>query len=325
MKKSLQSFAIIISIFIIVLFVIFVINQTAQVVQLAASLNPWFGTAVGWSLVVIYIVLILGPVVLFLRLPKPLIPPEDVNSVEFPIYLEKLSKRLAKNQRVHHLPLSTKREIEDALKVLNGDADQIIRKQATLVFVTTAISQSGRLDTFTVLLAQIRMVWQIARLYYQRPVLREVIQLYANVMATAFVAGELNDIDISRQIEPIVSSVLGASLTGSIPGVNLVAGIITNSLLGGSANAYLTLRVGIIAKKYSGSLLSREKSVIRKSSSLEAARMLSVIVMNSAGSITRSIVNAAIKSPGKISRDILKSTWGRILGKERPEQEYPVE
>ncbi len=324
MSNSIRSLVLLFSIFIIIFFLIFLVNQTAQIVQLADSLNPYFGTVLAWALVGIYIVLFAGPLVFFIRLQKPLVPPEDLNSPDFPIYLEKLSRRLSRNKKVGHLPLATRQDIEAALKVLNNEADQIVRKQATLVFVTTAISQSGRLDTFTVLLAQIRMVWQIARLYHQRPVLREVVQLYANVMATAFVAGEINDIDVSRQIEPIVSSVLGASLTGSIPGVNLVAGIITNSLLGGSANAYLTLRVGLIARQYSGSLLRKEKRFIRKSAGIEAARMLSAIVMDSAGNITRSIVNAAIKSPGRISRDLLRSTWGRILGRENPEQDYPV-
>jgi hypothetical protein len=209
--------------------------------------------------------------------------------------------------------------------MLEEQADRIIKQNSATVFITTSISQSGRLDTFTVLIAQIRMIWQIAIIYYQRPTLRGLIQLYANVLATAFIAGELNEIDISRQVEPIVTSVLGASLTGSIPGVNLVAGIVTNSLLSGSANAFLTLRVGIITKRYCGSLTKIERSSVRRSASLEAARQLSIIVMNSAGNITKSIVNAALKSPGKISRDVLRSTWEKIVGKGKIEFETPEE
>jgi hypothetical protein len=169
------------------------------------------------------------------------------------------------------------------------------------------------------------MIWNIAMIYYQRPTLREMTQLYANVAATAFIASELNDMDISQQVEPIVSSVLGASLTGSIPGVTIVANIVTNSLISGSTNAFLTLRVGIIARNYCGNLLKKERSVIRKSASLEAAKYLSLIAMSSAGNISRSIVNAAVKSPGRISRDVLKTTWDKLLRKEKSTPELSEE
>jgi hypothetical protein len=323
LRNSLRSFLIIISIFILFLFIIFMVNQTVQIAGLAASLHPLAGRLVVWILIAIYIALAGSLFIMFARLPRPLNPPEDINSPEFPEYLEKLAARLSRNTYVREKPLTTRRDLEAALKILDGEANRIIKAQAAMVFVSTAISQSGRLDTFAVLAAQIRMIWQIARLYYQRPALRELLQLYSNVVVTAFVAGELNDLDISQQIEPIVSSVLGASITGSIPGVNVVAGIVTNSLLSGSANAYLTLRVGVIAKQYCGSLLKKEKRLIRKSASVEAARMLSLIVMNSAGNISRIIVNAALKSPGKISRDVLRSTWGKIVGKEKPASEFP--
>jgi hypothetical protein len=63
--------------------------------------------------------------------------------------------------------------------------------------------------------------------------------------------------------------------------------------------------------------LKKERSVIRRSASLEGAKMLSVIVMNSAGNITKSIVNAALKTPGKFSRDMIRTTWGKISGKQK--------
>jgi len=314
-----------ISIFIILLFIIFVINQTVQIVNLAGSFHPILGTFTAWTLLILYCVLIFVPVYLYFRLPQSLIPPEDINSPEFTLYLEKLGKRLATNIHLQGRSLETRRDIEEALKVLNTRSIDIIRKHATTVFITTAISQSGRLDAFTVLVTQFRMVWQIAHLYSQRPTLRELTHLYGNVAATAFIAGELNEIDVSQQIEPIVSSVLGASITGSIPGINVVAGIVTNSLISGSANAFLTLRVGIIARKYSGNIIQRERSIIRKSASLEAAKYLSIIVMNSAGNISRSIVNAAVKSPGRISRDVIRSTWGKLTGKEKSTSEFSEE
>ena len=317
MKKNISIILGSISILIILSFAVFLINQTAQIIHLVSAISPVLGRAVGWVLVAIYAALAILPVIIYLRLPKVLEPPVEQSSPEFDIFIRKLSRRLKKNKYLTGMSVTTFSDIEKAIKVLNKQADNLIRKNATTVFLTTAISQSGRLDAITVLVAQIRMVWQVAHVYYQRPSLREMLQLYANVAGTAFIAGELNEIDISEQVEPIITSVLGASLTGSIPGITNVAGIVTNSLLTGSANAYLTLRVGAITKQYCGSLLKKERSVIRRSASLEGAKMLSVIVMNSAGNISKSIVNAAIKSPGKFSRDVIRSTWGKISGKQK--------
>ena len=317
MKKNISIILGSISILIILSFIVFLINQTAQIIHLVSAISPVLGRAVGWVLVAIYAALAILPVIIYLRLPKVLEPPVEQSSPEFDIFIRKLSRRLKKNKYLTGMSVTTFSDIEKAIKVLNKQADNLIRKNATTVFLTTAISQSGRLDAITVLVAQIRMVWQVAHVYYQRPSLREMLQLYANVAGTAFIAGELNEIDISEQVEPIITSVLGASLTGSIPGITNVAGIVTNSLLTGSANAYLTLRVGAITKQYCGSLLKKERSMIRRSASLEGAKMLSVIVMNSAGNISKSIVNAAIKSPGKFSRDVIRSTWGKISGKQK--------
>jgi len=101
----------------------------------------------------------------------------------------------------------------------------------------------------------------------------------------------------------------------------MVAGIVTNSLLTGAANAYLALRVGVIAQKYCGTLLRIERRAVRSSATIEAARLLSLIVVNSAGSISKAIMNAAIKSPGKISRNIIKNTWQKISGKDKVQPE----
>jgi hypothetical protein len=317
LKKNISIILGSISILIILSFTVFLINQTAQIINLVSAINPLLGQAVGWILIVTYAALAIFPVIFYLRLPKILQAPMEQSSPEFDIFIGKLGRRLKKNKYLTGMSVSTFGDIEKAIKILNKQADILIRKNATTVFLTTAISQSGRLDAISVLVAQVRMVWQVAHVYYHRPSFREMLQLYANVAGTAFIAGELNDIDISEQVEPIITSVLGASLTGSIPGITNVAGIVTNSLLTGSANAYLTLRVGAITKQYCGSLLKKERSVIRRSASLEGAKMLSIIVMNSASNISKSIVNAALKTPGKFSRDVIRTTWGKISGKQK--------
>ena len=80
MNKTLKRIALFTSILILLLFTLFVINQTGQVVQLADKVSPSFGNFVFWVLLLVYALLILIPVLLFLRLPKSLMPPKSEDS-----------------------------------------------------------------------------------------------------------------------------------------------------------------------------------------------------------------------------------------------------
>lgn len=296
MNKTIKNIALFASFLILLLFTLFVINQTAQVVQLADKVSLSFGNFVFWTLLLVYAVLIFIPIFLFLRLPRSLMPPKSEDAPEFDTYLAALRKRLASNPHLKELELSNRQQIEEALAILAKKSDEIIQQTASTVFISTAISQSGRLDAFLVLSAQSRMVWRIARLYYQRPMLRDLIQLYANVAGTAFLASEFEDVDISEQVEPILSSTLGA-LAVTIPGVQLAASILVNSVLTGAANAFLTLRVGIIARRYCSSLVISEKRTLRRAASAEAAKLLGSIVKQGTAKLSKALWKA---SKGKV-------------------------
>jgi len=173
------------------------------------------------------------------------------------------------------------------------------------------------LDAFLVLSAQSRMILRIARLYYQRPTLRDLIQLYANVAGTVFLASELEDVDISEQVEPVLSSTLGA-LAVTIPGIQLAASLLVNSVLTGTANAFLTLRVGIIARRYCGSLVITEKRTLRRTASAEAAKLLGSIVRQGTAKLSKALWKA---SKGKVDsvfsgmREYAKEVGSSLLAK----------
>ena len=59
--------------------------------------------------------------------------------------------------------------------------------------VSTVVSQSGRLDGLMVIVTNCRLVWQIAHLYWQRPALSDLLALYSNVAAGAFIAQNIED------------------------------------------------------------------------------------------------------------------------------------
>jgi len=317
MNKTFKKIALSASVLILLLFILFVVNQTGQVVQLADKVSPSFGNFVFWALLIVYAILVLIPIILFISLPKSLTPPKSEDSPEFNKYLVELKKRLSSNPHLQGTELSNRQQVEEGLALLAKKSDEIIQQTASTVFISTAISQSGRLDAFLVLSAQSRMVWRIARLYYQRPTFRDLIQLYANVAGTAFLASEFEDIDISEQGEPVLSSTLGA-LAVTIPGVQLAASILVNSVLTGAANAFLTLRVGIIARRYCGSLVIDEKRSIRRAASAEAAKLLGSIVKQGTAKLSKALWKA---SKGKVSsvfsgmKEYAKETGSSLLAK----------
>jgi hypothetical protein len=295
MNKTIKTLAMFGSGLVLLSVSLFLVNQTVQVVHLAKEVHPALGTATLWGLLFTYAGLIGIPVVMVLRMPRPLSPPASESGPEFAVHLQELGRRLEANPRVQIASLRPidRRGVEHALSVLDHEAITIVKQMATTVFLTTAVSQSGRLDVLLVLMAQSRMIWRIAQLYYQRPSLRELMSLYANVAATSFVAGELDDLELHQMIQPVVAGTLG-TMGGAIPGFGVFTTIMVNSLLSGSANAFLTLRVGMIAKAYCGSLVARPRVKVRRSATAEAARLLSGIVKES-GARVRDAVWKEIK------------------------------
>lgn len=286
MNQPLRGFAWAIGMGLLLLFVLFVINQTAQVVQLAQVAHPMLGRVVLWTLVAIYGVLLLVPVVLFFRLPAALDPPTKAEGPAFEAHLNAIAKRLATNPRLQERTLESQEDIERAIAQLDDEAEQMIRQSASAVFMSTAISQSGRLDGLMVLAAQARMVWEVAHAYYQRPSIRDLIWLYSQVATTAFIAGEIDDAEIGEQIEPILSAGIG-SLAGVIPGFKAVATLLVDSTLTGTANAFFTLRVGYITQQYCGALVVSEASSVRQGATRQAAGAITAVVKGGSSRIFR--------------------------------------
>ncbi|MCI0477132.1 MAG: YcjF family protein [Anaerolineales bacterium] len=296
MQTTLARIFFFVSLLIVVGFVITVVNQTAQIVNLAALIDPRLGLGLLFTLILIYAICIVVPIVLFVSLPKPLRPPRDETAPEFPQHLIALQQRLNQNAilKKQGLRVTNRQEVDAALQLLDQRAQTLITNTAGVVFTSTAISQNGNLDGLLVLVTQTRLIWQVAHVYYQRPTLREMLDLYANVGATAFVAGSIADIDLSEQVQPIVSGVLG-SAAGAIPGLNIAATLLANSILQGSANALLTLRVGVITRRYCSALVLADRRALRKSATAEAVVLLGNIVVEGTKGITKAFVEAATR------------------------------
>jgi hypothetical protein len=285
MPKTAKKIVLVVVAFILVVFTVFLFNQTTQIVQSARAVNVVFGNGVMWGLIFTYCILLATPLWLWFRLPKRMLPPEATEgTAAYDRFLADFRKRLSLHPRLRGHALNSTTDIETALQKLDKHADDVVTSTASAVFLSTAVLQSGRLDVLVVFAAQTRLIWQVAHVYYQRPSLRDFVQLYANVASTAFIAAGIEDIDV----DVLVGTIFGSTVA-AIPGMHLLA----SSILSGSANAFLTLRVGMITKEYCRCTVRVEKAGLRRAATVKAAKLLGSIVRDGTVKLSKATVSAS--------------------------------
>lgn len=295
MNRTIRKIATLAAVFITVAVTVVLINQSLQLAMFAERLHPVAGDAVFWGLIFFFLTIGLAPVVMFFRLPGPLVPPESEGDPAFPTHVTRLRERLLRNPALAGRPMEGLADVQAALVELDAKAAEAIRAAGSRAFLTTAVSQNGALDAVLVLGIQSKLVWEIAKVYEQRPSVRAMASLYANVVTTAFLAGEIDDADLSEVVQPVLSTVLG-SAASAVPGLQVASTVFTTSVISGTANAFLTLRVGIIAQEYSRALLRPRRRALRRTAMARAAGMLGAIVANGAGQVSRAIARATGKT-----------------------------
>ncbi len=295
-----------------------IIAGVTSLISLAERIHPIAGAIVFWSVCLAAGFFTLYCVIAYAKLPAALVPPVEESGPKYDAYLQALRVRLAVNPRTRGKPLATEEEIESAVGHLSAEADSIVRSTASMVFLSTALMQNGRLDGLIVLFTQIQMVGRIARIYVQRPSPRELIRLYANVAGTAFVASGLESLELGEMVAPLAVSVVPA-LKGGIPGLSGISALLVRCVSNGAANAFLTLRVGEVARRYCELTSRCPPELIRKSATAAAVHHLGRIVRENGALVVRKIWEstgrALIDSGVSKAEDIAGATrtlFGRI-------------
>jgi hypothetical protein len=284
-----------------------IVAGVTSLISLADRIHPVAGTIVFWSFFLAAGFFTLYCVIAYARLPAALIPPAETSGPRHEAYLQALRIRLAINPRTRDLPLATPEEIEHAVGHLSNEADKVVRRTASTVFLSTALMQNGRLDGLVVLFTQIQMVNRVARIYVQRPSPRELMRLYANVAGTALIAGGLESLDLGEMIAPLATSVVPA-IKGGIPGLSGISALLVRCISNGAANAFLTLRVGEVARRYCALTSRCSRDAIRKSATAAAVHHLGRIVRENGALVVRKIWEAARDSGVSKVEDIRGAT-----------------
>ena len=265
-----------------------IVAGVTSLISLAERIHPVAGSVVFWTLILAAGFFALYCAIAYAKLPAALIPPEENSGPRHDAYLEALRVRLAANRRTRGKPLTTQEEIENAIGVLSAEADSVVRRTASTVFLSTALMQNGRLDALILLFTQIQMVGRVARVYVQRPSPRELIRLYLNVAGTAFISSGLESLDLGEMVAPLATSVVPA-LKGGIPGLSGISALLVRCVSNGAANAFLTLRVGEVARRYCELTSRTSPELIRKSATAAAVQHLGRIVRENGALVVRKI------------------------------------
>src|SRR5438874_9831023 len=158
---------------------------------------------------------------------------------------------------------------------------------------------------------------RVARVDGQRPSPRELVRLYANVAGTAFVASGLESLDLGEMVAPLAVSVVPA-LKGGIPGLSGISALLVRCVSNGAADAFLTLRVGDVARRYCELTSRTSPELIRKSATAAAVQHLGRIVRENGALVVRKIWEstgrALIDSGVSKAEDIAAATRG-LMGK----------
>jgi hypothetical protein len=317
-NPSARKIIIVLAVMLTVCVVSVIIAGVTSLISLADRMHPVAGTIVFWAVCLAAGFFALYCAIAYARLPAALIPPEEDSGPKHDAYLQALRIRLAANPRTRDLTLITKEEIEKAVGHLSAQADLVVRRTASTVFLSTALMQNGRLDGLIVLFTQIQMVGRIARIYVQRPSPRELVRLYANVAGTAFVASGLESLELGEMVAPLAVSVVPA-LKGGIPGLSGISALLVKCVSNGAANAFLTLRVGEVARRYCELTSRCPAELIRKSATAAAVQHLGRIVRENGALVVKKIWastgRALIDSGVSKAEDIAGATrdlFGRI-------------
>ena len=317
-NSSARKIIIALAVLVTVCLLSLVIAGVTSLISLAERIHPVAGTIVFWSVCLAAGFFALYCAIAYARLPAALVPPEEESGPKYDAYLQALRVRLAVNPRTRGRSLATEEEIDSAIGHLSAEADSIVRSTASTVFLSTALMQNGRLDGLIVLFTQIQMVGRIARIYVQRPSPRELVRLYANVAGTAFVASGLESLELGEMVAPLAFSVVPA-LKGGIPGLSGISALLVRCISNGAANAFLTLRVGEVARRYCELTSRCPPELIRKSATAAAVQHLGRIVRENGALVVRKIWEstgrALIDSGVSKAEDIAGATrtlFGRI-------------
>lgn len=170
---------------------------------------------------------------------------------------------------------------------IKKEINKIIMKNAKTVLISTAISQNGRLDMLTVLGTNLKMIKEIVQTCGFRPSYAKLGKLSINVLSTSLIAEGLEGLDFN--------DIFPNTTTNFLNEIPLVKPIVS-SVVQGISNALLTIRIGIVTRRYLFTEYNEiSKDLIRKQAIKESVVLLPAVIKSSLQFFPEKIRNLFIK------------------------------
>lgn len=223
----------------------------------------------------------------------------------------KIYKKVAKNiVKENNLPndqvlLLTKYKTNDELLInlqfvfensVKKDLNKIIISNAKTVLISTAICQSARFDMITVFTVNLKMIKELVVKCGFRPTMKNLSKLTINIFGTALIAEGLENLSLD--------DILPKTAINSISDVPML-GKVMESVIQGTANALMTIRIGCVARRYlfrDGSIVTKED--IRKQAYKETLKIIPYVVSECITFFPKKIVKFFTKNKSSEDGDL---------------------
>ena len=172
-------------------------------------------------------------------------------------------------------------DIAELRGIIQGELDRRfdkalshIQQWAKTVFLVTTVSQTGRVDALTSLVINCRMIADVIRCSGYRPTWGQLGRQYARILATSLFSYYLSDTLDKVEVDP---EMLHLKALSGIP----LMGTVTRSLVDGTANTLLSLRIGHVTLAYlregAGALAGKAGARVRRQAMLDAVKSFLVL------------------------------------------------
>lgn len=293
-----KLFWIVTGIGVMVAFILIVLSNALSVGERLSVISPYLAYAFYVLIGVLLYVLVINPLRVIFVAPTFAVDALAPEEKSMAVY-----KKAARGMlKLEYLTEEDRLRLKEAMadkatlmavikELFNGpikkEMDRIILKNGKTVMTTTAISQNGNLDMFAVIITNIRMVKELVQACGFRPTYSNLAKLSVNVAVTALIAEGLEDVNINE----LMPSRFGEAVS-DVP----ILRTATNSVFQGFSNGMLTVRIGIVTRRYlfQDNLIMTQRA-LRIASYKESFKLMPLLLKDGVMAVPKGLVGLMMR------------------------------
>lgn len=194
-------------------------------------------------------------------------------------------------------------ELRSALNIcmsgtIKKEIRRIIVRNAKSVMLSTAISQNSKLDMYSVISLNLKMIKEIVEVSGFRPNMKNLSKLTIKIASTALIADGLESLNIE--------DVLPTSTINTLSNIPLLKPVLS-SVVSGMTNALMTIRIGLVCRGYLFTDSKKAtKNQIRAEAFKDALTLLPQVVAEVVAFFPSKVIKLFTKKKEESSSDILE-------------------